>query len=196
MTKAENMKNTAYMLEKRSNMMLEQARTEGEVSPAVEKFLELLKDEAFAKDFANCASAEAMKELLDQNGVEFSMEEIDSLLIGIGTLALKLEENNGELSEEELEMIAGGFSWTGFWAGVGGGILMAAACTFWNAHRLNLLLTSATQVSSSQAAAQCTSTMHSAISKGLNASITITNRRVQLQPKHMQGFTTVLPQYA
>ena len=128
MTKAENMKNTAYMLEKRSNMMLEQARTEGEVSPAVEKFLELLKDEAFAKDFANCASAEAMKELLDQNGVEFSMEEIDSLLIGIGTLALKLEENNGELSEEELEMIAGGFSWTGFWAGVGGGILMAAAC--------------------------------------------------------------------
>ena len=61
MTKAENMKNTAYMLEKRSNMMLEQARTEGEVSPAVEKFLELLKDEAFAKDFANCASAEAMK---------------------------------------------------------------------------------------------------------------------------------------
>ena len=128
MTKAENMKNTAYMLEKRSNMMLEQARTEGEVSPAVEKFLELLKDEAFAKDFANCASAEAMKELLDQNGVEFSMEEIDSLLIGIGTLALKLEENNGELSEEELEMIAGGFSWTAFWAGVGGGILMAAVC--------------------------------------------------------------------
>ena len=128
MTKAENMKNTAYMLEKRSNMMLEQARTEEKVSPVVEKFMELLKDEAFVKDFANCASAEAMKELLDQNGVDFSMEEIDSLLIGIGTLALKLEENNGELSEEELEMIAGGFSWTAFWAGLGGGMLMAAVC--------------------------------------------------------------------
>lgn len=128
MTKAENMKNTAYMLEKRSNMMLEQARMEGQVSPAVEKFMELLKDEAFVKDFANCASAEAMKELLDQNGVDFSMEEIDSILIGIGTLAQKLEENNDELSEEELEMIAGGFSWTSFWAGLGGGILMAAVC--------------------------------------------------------------------
>ena len=56
------------------------------------------------------------------------MEEIDSILIGIGTLMQKLEENDGELSEEELEMIAGGFSWTAFFAGIGGGILMAAAC--------------------------------------------------------------------
>ena len=126
--KAENMKNTFYALEKRNSMMLEQARAKGEVSPAVERFMELLKDEAFVKDFANCASAEAVKELLDRNGVDFSMEEIDSILVGIGTLVQKLEENDGELSEEELEMIAGGFSWTGFFAGIGGGILMAAAC--------------------------------------------------------------------
>ena len=126
--KAENMKNTFYALEKRNSMMLEQARAKGEVSPAVEKFVELLKDEAFVKDFANCASAEAVKELLDRNGVDFSMEEIDSILIGIGTLVQKLEENDGELSEEELEMIAGGFCWTSFWAGIGGGILVAAAC--------------------------------------------------------------------
>ena len=125
--KAENMKNTFYALEKRNSMMLEQARAKGEVSPAVEKFMELLKDEAFAKDFANCASAEAMKELLDRNGVDFSMEEIDSILIGIGTLVQKLEENDGELSEEELEMIAGGFCWVSFWSAVGSGIVMAAA---------------------------------------------------------------------
>ena len=40
----------------------------------------------------------------------------------------RLVDNKIELSEEELEMIAGGFSWTGFFAGIGGGILMAAAC--------------------------------------------------------------------
>jgi hypothetical protein len=132
MTKAENLQNTAYMLQKRKDMMLEQARQEGEIPASVEKYLELMNQESFAKEFANCASEEAVKELFDRNGIDFTAEEIDAILIGIGTMMQKLEENDGELSEEDLEMVAGGWSWknflTGVVAGLVGGIIMTAAC--------------------------------------------------------------------
>ena len=118
MTKVENMKNTAYMLEKRSAMLLEQARLEGEVPASVEKFMELLNHDSFREEVMNCASAEAVKELLDRNGVDFSMEEIDAILIAVGNTMIKLEENNGELSEEDLEQVAGGWSWGGFFKGL------------------------------------------------------------------------------
>lgn len=105
------------MLEKRNNMMIEQARADGVIAPAEEKFLALLKDEVFGKELANCASAEEVKELMDKNGVDFSMEYIQEMLVAIGKLANTLEANNGELSEEELEQIAGGWSWGSFWRG-------------------------------------------------------------------------------
>ena len=123
MTKIENMKNTAHMLEKRSAMMLEQARMEGEVPADVEKFLDLLHDEAFRTDFMNCASAEAVKELLDRNGIPFTMEDIDAMLMAISATLQKLDENNGELTEEDLEQIAGGWSWGCFFKNVGLGLL-------------------------------------------------------------------------
>ena len=127
MTKIENMKNTAHMLEKRGEMMLEQARMEGEVPADVEKFLDLLHDEAFRADFMNCASAEAVKELLDRNGIPFTMEDIDAMLIAIGTTLQKLDENNGELSEEDLEQIAGGWTWGGFLNGLIMGVVTTVA---------------------------------------------------------------------
>ena len=132
MTKVENLMNTARMLEKKTNIMLEQARLEGEIPASAEKFLELMGQESFVKEFNNCASAEAVKELLDRNGVDFTMEEIDAILVGIGTMLLKVEENNGELTEEDLEQIAGGWSLktflVGVVSGVVGGVLTAAAC--------------------------------------------------------------------
>ena len=126
MTKAENLINTARMLEKRSAMLMEQARMEGEVPASAEKFMELLHDEAFSKEFFNCASEAAVKELLDRNGVDFSMEEIDAIMVGVGTTLQKLEENNGELTEEDLEQVAGGWSWGGFFKGIGLGIVVGA----------------------------------------------------------------------
>ena len=127
MTKVENMKNTAYMLEKRSQMMLEQAKADGTVSPAEEKFIELLHHESFSLEFSNCASLEAMKELLERNGVDFTMDEMKAILIGAGTIFQKVEENNGELSEEDLEQVAGGWSWKGFFIGMVAGAVIAAA---------------------------------------------------------------------
>jgi hypothetical protein len=104
----EAMMNTANMLEKRSTMILEQAKADGIITPAEEKFAELIRDEAFAAALNNCGSAEAVKELLDKNGVDFSMEEIHAMLVVVGTLFQKLEENDGELTDEDLEQIAGG----------------------------------------------------------------------------------------
>lgn len=127
MTKIENMKNTAHMLEKRSAMMLEQARQEGEIPADVEKFLDLLHNEAFRADFMNCASAEAVKELLDRNGIPFTMEDVDAMLMAMGTTLQKLDENNGELTEEDLEQIAGGWSWGGFLNGLIMGVVTTVA---------------------------------------------------------------------
>jgi hypothetical protein len=120
------MKNTAYMLEKRSAMLLEQARLEGEVPASVEKFMELLHTETFHKEVMNCDSAEAVKELLDRNGIDFTMEEIDAILIAVGNTLIKLEENDGELTEEDLEQVAGGWSWGGFFKGLLIGAAVAA----------------------------------------------------------------------
>ena len=127
MTKTENMKNTAYMLEKRSQMMLEQAKADGTVSPAEEKFIELMKHESFAREFANCTSFEAAKELLERNGVDMPMEELQSILTAAANILIKLEENNGELTDEDLEQVAGGWSWKGFFIGLAAGAVLAAA---------------------------------------------------------------------
>ena len=126
MTKVENMKNTAYMLEKRSAMLMEQARQEGEIPATAEKFYELLHDEAFREEFMNCASEAAVKELLDRNGIDFTMEEIDAMMLSVGSTLIKLEENNGELSEEDLEQVAGGWSWGGFFKGFVMGVIATA----------------------------------------------------------------------
>jgi hypothetical protein len=114
------------MLEKRSAMLMEQARLEGEVPASAEKFYELLHDDAFRAELMNCASEEAVKELLDRNGVDFSMEEIDAILIAVGNTMIKLEENNGELSEEDLEQVAGGWTWGGFFKGLVMGVVVTA----------------------------------------------------------------------
>ena len=127
MSKAENMKNTAYMLEKRSGMMVERARMDGTLTPAEEKLVEHLEDKAFVQKLLNCGSAEAVKNLMDQNCIDIAMEEIQSMLAMIGTLAQKLEENDGELSDEELETVAGGWSWMGALVGAVAGFI-AALC--------------------------------------------------------------------
>ena len=126
MTKVENMQNTARMLQKRNEIILEQARLEGELPASVEKYLELMNHESFAQEFVNCASEEAVKELFDRNGINFTAEEIDAILCGIGTLMQKVEENNGELSEEDLEQVAGGWSFKTFLVGLVTGIVAGA----------------------------------------------------------------------
>jgi hypothetical protein len=55
-----------------------------------------------------------------------TMEEIDAILIAMGNTLIKLEENNGELSEEDLEQVAGGWTWGGFFKGLVMGVVVTA----------------------------------------------------------------------
>jgi hypothetical protein len=114
------------MLEKRSQMMLEQAKADGAVSPAEEKFIELMKHESFVREFSNCTSFEAAKELLERNGVDMPMEELQNILTAAANILIKLEENNGELTDEDLEQVAGGWTWGGFFKGLVMGVVVTA----------------------------------------------------------------------
>ena len=85
----------------------------------MEKIKEVFSDEAFVKNLFELESAGEVQAALKEKGIEFSEEEI----ISIRDFLLKVEESDitkeqlekwtvqledGELSEEELEIVAGG----------------------------------------------------------------------------------------
>ena len=112
----DNLKASLRMLEKRKEMILEQAKTQ-DIDEQSQRIIELESDEAFMKKLMNCDSAEKVQTLFKENGVDLSMEQVNDLLKGIGELLIQLGNNDGELTEDELEQIAGGWSWKGFVTG-------------------------------------------------------------------------------
>ena len=66
-----------------------------------EKILELLKDDAFADAVLSAESSDAVQQLFGENGVDLSIAEIKAL-------GKSLTQSEGELSEEDLENVAGG----------------------------------------------------------------------------------------
>ena len=72
-------------------------------------------DEAFRKIFEDAADDEAKKKAASDAGFEFTKDEIKTVL----------SEKKGQLSEAELESVAGGSS--GTWIAVGIGCAAAAA---------------------------------------------------------------------
>ena len=83
----------------------------------IEKFQELMKDEAFVKELLEQESKEDAQIFLEKNGVELSMAEVEEIekafeKIASGELSQDMLEKaaNGELSEEELEEVAGGIA--------------------------------------------------------------------------------------
>ena len=81
-----------------------------------EKMKEIFSDEAFVKSLFELESAAEVQAALKEKGVELSEEQI----VGIRELLLKVESGeisvaqleNGELSEETLEQVAGGLAGT------------------------------------------------------------------------------------
>ncbi|MBQ7704552.1 MAG: Nif11-like leader peptide family RiPP precursor [Selenomonadaceae bacterium] len=71
---------------------------------------EVLKDEAVVKELLQQETAEDVQKFLASKGVEISIEEINQ----IQAQFLKAAENDEEISDEELEQVAGGFSMTVF----------------------------------------------------------------------------------
>ena len=120
----ENLKASARMLEKRKDMILEQANME-ELDEQSRKIIELESDETFTKELMNCGSAEKVQALFKENGVNLSMEQVNDLLKSVGELILKLDQNDGELTDDELEQISGGWSWLGALKGIGAGLAAA-----------------------------------------------------------------------
>lgn len=92
----------------------------------MEKVGELLKDEAFIAAFLAADSAEEAAALFVGRGVEMGAEETTQLAKQIVSLSNKLLENDGELTEEELEQIAGGWNWAAFGVGLAGGAAVGA----------------------------------------------------------------------
>jgi predicted ribosomally synthesized peptide with nif11-like leader len=82
------------------------------------KLGELLSNEAFAQQFVACADKEAAAKLFAAQGFEITMEELEDLIVQIKNLRQQLLNNDGELSEDALEIVAGGFNWKGLLQGL------------------------------------------------------------------------------
>lgn len=73
---------------------------------------DLLNNEAFCEAFFRCGNAENVSALLAEYGVEASAGEIDEFVRdGNAALAAMKDAPDGELSEEQLEEVAGGGVW-------------------------------------------------------------------------------------
>ena len=79
------------------------------------KFIELMKDEAFAKEFFGQKTPEEAQAFLEKSGVDLSTDEIratQDIIAKVQSGEISKEQlqkaEDGELSEEELENVAGG----------------------------------------------------------------------------------------
>ena len=110
---------TLRFLDKQGEATLEQLKT---TDPAkaeqMEKLGALLSNEDFSKQFIACTENQAAVKLFADNGLAVTEGEAEALMAQVKAIAQKLLDNNGELSEEDLEQIAGGAASTGVIAGV------------------------------------------------------------------------------
>jgi predicted ribosomally synthesized peptide with nif11-like leader len=70
-----------------------------------EKLNELLQDEAFLQKLLAADSDTDVQTLLSENGVELTVAEIATIKTGVEA---RISSDNEELSEEDLENVAGG----------------------------------------------------------------------------------------
>ena len=102
-------------LNKVGDMRVESLREAApEVSERLERLGELLKNEEFCNQFVTSESKEAAAKLFTDRGFDITDEELTALAAQIRKFTHSLIENGGELSEEDLEQVAGGasdFTW-------------------------------------------------------------------------------------
>ena len=88
----------------------------------IESAVKLLSDEAFNKEAEGITTADEFQTLFAKHGVELTAEEVEKLCEAI----VKSQES-GELNENELENVAGGF---GFILGLSIGVAVGAAAGY------------------------------------------------------------------
>jgi ATP-dependent RNA circularization protein (DNA/RNA ligase family) len=69
-----------------------------------EKLNELLQDESIVRELVAKENAEDVQKFLADKGVEVSIEDINAIRDGV----LARVENNDEMSDDQLEQVAGG----------------------------------------------------------------------------------------
>ncbi len=91
----------------------------------MEKLTELLKDKAFVEEFFKQETAEDAQKFLAPKGVDVTIDELNQLRDAV---VARLDDSNGdELSDDQLDNVAGGIAVTTI-AGIVAGI--AGATTF------------------------------------------------------------------
>ena len=131
----DKLKASLRFLDKQGEMTVEMLKANGHDVSKAEKLEELFKNEDFVKELAPTSSAAEAQGVFAAHGLELTPEEVKAISQQCAGCIKKLEENDGELSEEDLEQISGGaFSGNpdnliaGFTAG--GAIIGAMAGTF------------------------------------------------------------------
>ena len=120
-------------LEKMGESNVEQIKAnDPELANRFEKLGELLANVEFSKALTSCTDYESAAKLFADKGFEITMEELKALNNQMKYLCEKLVSNDGELGEDDLEMVAGGkLGWilaclasaAGFGASIGSAII-------------------------------------------------------------------------
>ena len=78
-----------------------------------EKLRDLMNDKDFVQELAKTPKAEDVKKLFAERGLVLTEDEIQDLGRIFKACVQKAQENGGELSEEDLAQVSGGFILTG-----------------------------------------------------------------------------------
>ena len=104
----EKLRASLRFLDKQGEMTVEMLKANGQDVSKAEKLEELFKDEDFVKELAPTASIAEAQAVFAAHGLELTPEEVKAISQQCAGCIKKLEENDGELSEKDLEQIAGG----------------------------------------------------------------------------------------
>lgn len=116
----ENLNATLRFLEKQGEAALEELKvTDPQLAECGETLKLLFSDENFCKAFFSCPDRQSAVQLFGDNGIIITEAEVEGLVLQLYTMVKRLEENDGELSEEELAQIAGGSLFSTLGKGLG-----------------------------------------------------------------------------
>lgn len=74
------------------------------------KYLELMNNPAFAEELLTTTSMEDTHKQFTRNGLDISLEETAEIVTALVAVSDRSTENNGEISEDNLESVVGGIN--------------------------------------------------------------------------------------
>ena len=122
----DNLNATRRFLQKQGEISMAQLKeADPQQAEWLEKLGDLFANEDFIKQFFACTENQQGVKLFADNGITVTEEQVEAMGACINAMIQNLRDNDGELSEEELEQIAGGGFFSCFGMAIGGNILGA-----------------------------------------------------------------------